>query len=320
MGVISVPIITPNQHHQGMAIPRSQLVDDEIPMHYHLVSRCVRRSWLCGRDPGTGKDYNHRKVWLKKRLLHLAKYFAIEIDAFTIMDNHFHLVVFYDPTACARWSDTEVAQRWTEAFPPKTRNRNELDDLKQLKRDQLLGNPSRLRKIRKTLGSLSSYMKHVKQPIAWRANQEDKCTGHFFEGRFYSGALLNEEAVLAAMAYVDLNPVRAEIAKSIEQCQDSSIFNRLQVVANSAERLAEALMPLVSGLGDSGRGLPINLSDYCKQLNLLIDQNETDDAVSTWYAQVASIKKRHRVYGFVDELEQWTKQRGWRRLDGLLPG
>ena len=89
-------------------------------------------------------------------------------------------------------------------------------------------------------------MKHLKQPIARRANLEDDRTGHFFEQRFYSGALLTEEALIAAMAYVDLNPVRAELARRVEEIRDTSIQERLQV--NSAEALADYLRPVVSGL------------------------------------------------------------------------
>ena len=89
-------------------------------------------------------------------------------------------------------------------------------------------------------------MKHLKQPIARRANLEDDCTGHFFEQRFYSGALLTEEALVAAMAYVDLNPVRAELAERIEEIRDTSICERL--LENSAEALEDYLRPVLSGL------------------------------------------------------------------------
>ena len=92
-------------------------------------------------------------------------------------------------------------------------------------------------------------MKHLKQPIARRANQEDGVKGHFFEQRFYSGALLDEEAVLAAMAYVDLNPIRAKLADRLSECQDASIGERLRV--NRAQALDEFLAPLASGLGDA---------------------------------------------------------------------
>ena len=93
---------------------------------------------------------------------------------------------------------------------------------------------------------MSHFMKHLKQPVARRANLEDDCTGHFFEQRFYSGALLTEEAPVAAMAYVDLNPVRAELAKRIEAIRDTSICDRL--LENSAEALEDYLRPVLSGL------------------------------------------------------------------------
>ncbi len=124
-----------------------------------------------------------------------------------------------------------------------------------------MNDPVRLAQIRLTLGSMSDFMKHLKQPIArqaslWRANREDKCTGHFFEGRFYSGALLSEKAVLAAMAYVDLNPVRAKICKAIEGYEHTSIYRRLQHLENSPERLQEVMRPLVSGIGIVSRSKP----------------------------------------------------------------
>ena len=122
-----------------MATPRSRLIDSQLALHYHIVSRCVRRSWLCDRDPYTGKNYNHRKAWLTSRLFHLARYFAVEVDAFAIMSNHFHLVLFYDPLASESWSDAEVAYRWSEAFPPRlaAQDLGELERHKQWLRDSL---------------------------------------------------------------------------------------------------------------------------------------------------------------------------------------
>ena len=307
-----------------MATPRSQLIDPEFPLYYHLISRCVRRSWLCGRDRRTGKDYNHRKSWLKERMLHLARYFAVEIDAFTIMDNHFHLVVYFDPADCTRWSAAEVAYRWCEAFPTKSAKDDpgESEFSKVRQREALLAQPLLLERCRKTLGSVSAFMKHLKQPIAWRANREDKCTGHFFEGRFYSGALLSEDAVLAAMAYVDLNPVRAKIARSIEQCSDSSIVTRLQATANSKARLSAALTPLVSGISDSSPRLSMSLQAYCERLMELIDQegNSNEQSESDWFNRVASFRKKQRAYGVRAELEDWGLRRGWRRCGAALPG
>jgi REP element-mobilizing transposase RayT len=94
-----------------MATPRSQLIDPDYPMHHHLVSRYVRRSWLCGFDSQSHKDYEHRKDWLGERLRHLAQYFAVAVDAYAIMSNHFHVVVYFDPQESLRWTNEEVADR-----------------------------------------------------------------------------------------------------------------------------------------------------------------------------------------------------------------
>ena len=228
-----------------MATPRHLLVDPANECDYHLVSRCVRRAFLCGVDEFTGRDCSHRRAWLVERMRQLSPCFAVDIYAYTVLDNHFHLVLRHDPLAHRDWTDEEVAWRWFEAFPPTERGAV-AEALKPERRELMLGDPKRVARARCTLGSMSHFMKHLKQPVARRANLEDDRTGHFFEQRFYSGALLTEEALIAAMAYVDLNPVRAKLAKRIEEIRDTSISERLQV--NSAEALADYLRPVVSGL------------------------------------------------------------------------
>ena len=84
------------------------------------------------------------------------------------------------------------------------------------------------------LSSLSEYNKYLKQWIARRANLEDDCTGHFFEGRFRSIVLLNELARLMCALYVLLNPVTAGVAARVEDCEETS----LQTLMRSARRLA----------------------------------------------------------------------------------
>ena len=157
-----------------MATPRALLIDPDNALCYHLVSRCVRHAWLCGQDKRTRRDYSYRKSWLEQRLSHLGRCFAVDIYAQAIMSNHFHLVVYFDPLAASRWSDEEVAERSLKAFPRNTRPQgNPLDNA--LYRQALLTDPNRLAKCRASLGSLSSFMQHLKQPIARRANTDSAC-------------------------------------------------------------------------------------------------------------------------------------------------
>lgn len=307
-----------------MATPRRILVDPINPRHYHLTTRCVRKSFLYGYDRTSRRDFSHRKRWLTERLDQLVPCFAVELSGLAIMDDHFHLVVFYHPTAAQHWSDSEVADRWFRAFPPRDKEGAIDADLLALKREILLEQPRRLAHARQTLGSVSHFMKHLKQPIAVRANREDGCKGHFFEQRFYSGVLLDDEAVLAAMAYVDLNPVRAEIAKTIEACKHTAIDRRLQQVKNTPERLRAAIEPLVTGLGELGHRFSCPLADYVERLEAVIASHAPRRAqqpakLERWLAQVASLGKRQRAYGAADVLGQWLRQRKMRPLEAPLP-
>lgn len=303
-----------------MATPRRQLVAPDRPMFYHLVSRCVRRAWLCGVDPRTKKDYTHRKQWLLSRLEHLGSAFAVEICAYAIMSNHFHLVVYYDPTASESWTDFEVASRWLAVCPPKLRDGTIDEGMLEFKRESLLENAEQLKKIRAALSSLSVFMKLLKQPIARKANQEDECSGHFFEQRFYSAALLTEEAVVAAMAYVDLNPIRAKIAHSLEESEHTSIKTRLED-SGHAENLEEYLAPLISGI-DRTSTLKMSLKTYISRLKTLIlpsTDQPTQEKLQRWRDQVSALKRPQRAFGSAESLETWIEGRGWQMREIPLP-
>ena len=203
---------------------RLLLVDPEHECDYHLVSRCVRGALLCGVDAPTGRDCSHRRKWLIERLKQLAPCFAVDVHCFTVRSNHFHVVLRHHPLAWHRWSDREAAWRWFEAFPPTEYGAVVAHRKRQL-RERMLGDPTRAARARRTLGSLSDFMKHLKQPISRRANLEDDCAGHFFEHGFYCGAILSEEAMVAAEAYVDLSSVRAQLAAKFEAIRDTPVHN-----------------------------------------------------------------------------------------------
>ncbi|MDX1431029.1 MAG: transposase [Gammaproteobacteria bacterium] len=220
-----------------MGYPRYLLVPPDSPGIYHCVSRCVRRAFLCGADPVTGRSYEHRKQWLEDRILELAQHFAVAVHSYAVMSNHFHVVVEIDPDAPRHWSDEEIARRWL-SLSTSSRTAGEPFEVRVA---ALLDQPERLAVLRKRLGSLSWYMRYLKEPVARRANAEDDCTGRFWEGRFRTQSLLDDPAVLACMVYVDLNPLRAGTANSIEQSKHTSAHRRLR-----ARLPASALLSPVS--------------------------------------------------------------------------
>ena len=108
-----------------MTYPRSHLIDRENGGFYHLITRCVRRAWLCGEDPLTGRSYDHRRQWIEDRMLKLATCFTVELYAYAVMSNHYHIVLHIDPKAANALSDCEVAHRWITLTPPT--HRGEID-------------------------------------------------------------------------------------------------------------------------------------------------------------------------------------------------
>ncbi|MBS3745244.1 MAG: transposase [Wenzhouxiangellaceae bacterium] len=205
---------------------RKRLVSTEVTPFYHVIARCVRRHFLCGRDPLTGKDYSSRKTDIQDRLALLADVFAIDVCAYAILSNHYHLVLRIDEQSALEWDEFEVADRWIRLFtgPPVVRAFVAGQQLSQAQR-QVAQN--HIDEYRKRLCDLSWFMKCLNEPIARQANTEDNVTGHFWQSRFHSQALLDEAAVLTAMAYVDLNPIRAGIAQTPEASDYTSIQQRI---------------------------------------------------------------------------------------------
>ena len=87
------------------AYPRHEIVADDIVALYHCVVRCVRRAFLCGDDPVSAKNHDHRKGWIRLRLQHLAAVFGIDVCGYAVMSNHFHIVLRARPDLAQGWSD-----------------------------------------------------------------------------------------------------------------------------------------------------------------------------------------------------------------------
>ena len=219
-----------------MARPRSQLISYSDTPYYHIISRCVRRAFLCGQDPYTKKDYEHRRQWIVDRLRILSSVFSIEVCAYAIMSNHIHLVLKAVPDEVKHWSDREVIRRWLSIFkgPDATQKYINAELLKPADKDIL---EALIPVWRSRLTEISWFMKCLNEPIARQANKEDHCTGHFWEARFKSHALLDEEALLTAMVYVDLNPVRAGITKTPESSNFTSVKERIKPQFNLADSI-----------------------------------------------------------------------------------
>jgi len=192
----------------------------------HVWNRCVRRAFLCGQDPVTGKDFEHRRQWARKRLEHLASIFAIDCLTFSMMSNHTHQILRSRPDIADTWDDREVATRWLRISPKKDRQGDPVEP-SDAEINLLINNPKLLASIRARLSDVSWWMRYFSHYIAVRANKEDEVKGHFWEARFGSALLLDNASVLACMIYVDLNPVRAQIATTPEESDFTGAKERI---------------------------------------------------------------------------------------------
>jgi REP element-mobilizing transposase RayT len=250
-----------------MPKPRSRQISIEATPYYHCMSRCVRRAFLCGTDPFSSQNYEHRRGWIETKLLELGQVFAIDICAYAVMSNHYHVVLHIDHESANHWSVKEVISRWHALFSGNVFSQHVEAgvSLSKAEREAL---DRCVEQWRKRLMDISWFMRVLNEHIARMANAEDNCTGRFWEGRFKSQALLDEKALAACLAYVDLNPIRATLAKTPEQSDFTSVQRRMNQAKqtsqpNTEKEQASGLMPFVGHpRQDMPKGLPFLLTDY----------------------------------------------------------
>ena len=209
-----------------MTVPRAMQINFQQTRYDHVVSRCVRRAFLCGFDKLTGQNFDHRKEWLIGRMKQLSSIFTIQIASYAILSNHFHLTLYVDTEAALQWSDHEVITRWGQLFPGGLAGLYAKGDL--VAQDERAVLEAQVPLWRERLSDISWYMKCLNEFIARRANAEDNCKGRYWEGRFRCQALLDEAVVLAAMCYIDLNPIRAGLSETLEGSDFTSVQERIE--------------------------------------------------------------------------------------------
>ena len=137
------------------------------------------------------------------------------------------------------WSDEEVARRWWNLFPSRRNKDGSPAEPADTDLKSLMADAKVLAELRARLSSVSWFMRCTSEVIARMANAEEECTGRFWEGRFKATVLTDESAIAACMVYVDLNPVRAGLAATLEQSDFTSAQERIADL-NSADAVSTA--------------------------------------------------------------------------------
>jgi len=326
-----------------MTTARETQISLETTPYYHCVARCVRRAFLCGKDEFSGRSFEHRKDWIVDRIKEISSAFAVDVCAYAVMSNHYHVVLRVDADAANAWTGQEVIERWGRVFsvPAVAGIYADGGAVGPMQREAVSGY---VEQFRARLCDISWFMRCINEHIARKANREDRCKGRFWEGRFRSQALLDESAVIACMAYVDLNPIRAGMAETPEESQYTSIRERLLAFAQRKRgrpRKTQATQPAtLTSLSerenlDNHQAIPFDLEDYLQLVDItgriirsdkrgaippdlapILQRLGVDEA--HWVDNVQHFGRRfHRFVGRVERLKSLSHELGHRWLHGL---
>jgi len=253
-----------------MTIARKQLIDLSHTPYYHCINRCVRRAWLCGDDPLMGKNYDGRKQSIVNRMKFLTTVFGIELCAYVVMSNHYHVVLHVNADLIDNLTEKQVAKRWIQVYKNAIGIRFVEGAKLDMKEQEAMN--TYLPVWRERLKDISWYMRALNEGIARKANKEDDCKGHFWEGRFKSQALTDEAALLACMAYVDLNPIRAKIANTPESSSHTSVQEHITAHQQQNKiKLSQKLKQVLKENPQNTDNTPKYLKTF-SQINIKNDQ------------------------------------------------
>ena len=297
-----------------MTTKRSSIVDPFVSSIYHCISRCVRRSSLID-DP-------KRRGWLQQRLAFLAQFGAIDVITFAIMRNHMHLLLRTHPELVSAMSDREVAWRWRSLLRTKSMVRAGIGSSESEVTDeevaQILCSPRRIAKARRDLSELGFFHRLLKEPCARRWNREEDVTGHFWDGRFKSPRVLDDQALLAVSAYIDLNEIHAGAARDIE----SSVWSS---VCLQWKRLLESVTARVNGQATDAPAIEAMLSEVAWEpvypcCRAKWPEASVDSCLPSNHAQAAGCLPLKSVAEYIDLVDRVGRELRSDKACRILPG
>jgi REP element-mobilizing transposase RayT len=173
--------------------------------YYHIISRTVGQQFLLGKA---------EKEELVRIIRDYSRIYFVEVNAYCIMSNHFHLVIRVLPAWM--FSDDEVVRRIKLSRQKDKKKKNENEEI----------TPKMIQEARGKFEDISEFCKSFKQEFSCWYNKKHNRTGYFWGSRFKSLYLGNEVIVQCVCAYVELNPVRAGMVEKPEAYRWSSLHNR----------------------------------------------------------------------------------------------
>ncbi|WP_422382053.1 hypothetical protein [Marinicellulosiphila megalodicopiae] len=250
-----------------MAVKRSAQIDLSLTSKFHCCTRTVRKAFILDDHSKDDPNKIDRRKWIEDRILFLTTVFAIDVCAYAVMSNHYHVILDVHKSVSDIWTPLEVVTRWHKIYKGTELSKSYVKgkNLTEIESDLVL---EFAENCRKKLHDISWFMRNINEPLARIANKEDDCKGRFWESRFKSQALLDEQALLTCMAYVDLNPIRANMSKTIQKSEFTSIKKRYEKAKqakniNNVNTQPKELSKLTGNYSRTKKNdIPIKVSSY----------------------------------------------------------
>ncbi|MFT4546301.1 MAG: putative transposase [Verrucomicrobiales bacterium] len=171
--------------------------------HYHCISRVVDRNFIF---------QEHERDVFRKILRQVEAFSGVQVLTWTILSNHFHVLVEVPPKPLTEPTDDEILERCRSLYSPQGMIEVEWQFSEALRMGG--ADHARLRaRFLKRMWDLSEFMKTLKQKFTMWFNRTHDRVGVLWESRFKSVIVEGHwNSLLTVAAYIDLNSVRAGMA------------------------------------------------------------------------------------------------------------
>ena len=199
---------------------------------YHCISRVVDRQFVLGRE---------EKDMFVRMMRQYETFCGVRVLSYCIMSNHFHLLVEVPPKekgAAVTLSDEDFLARLKPMYST-IYYRGIEQMLERFRADGADGAALDLKaKFSCRMHDLSEFMKGLKQRFTQWYNGAHGRRGTLWEGRFKSVLVEDGYAARVMSAYIDLNPVRADMVDRPEDYRWCSYGEAMQPKASRGRKLA----------------------------------------------------------------------------------
>jgi putative transposase len=204
---------------------------------YHVISRVVNR------DLVFGEEEKRKLVSLMRRY---ERFCGMRVLTYCVMGNHFHMLVQVEqkPEGADQMTDADLVNRVRQGHGKAAARALEMELASMVSDGRTHQHATTRARYLKRMWNLSAFVQSVKQRFSTWFNKHHGRKGTLWEERYKSVIAMGPEAVASVAAYIDLNPVRAELVEDPAEYEFSGYGEAMSARSGAKfakQRLREAL-------------------------------------------------------------------------------